>query len=96
MRTFQFRKGLDLPVAGAPAQTIHPARTARTVAVIGDDYVGLKPRLVIAEGDKVAAGAPLFAHKDTPDVQVVAPVGGRVEAGRLLVPHPALFNGARF
>ena len=32
------------------------------------------------EGDQVACGSPLFAHKDTPDVLVTSPVAGRVRA----------------
>jgi Na+-transporting NADH:ubiquinone oxidoreductase subunit A len=48
--------------------------------VLGADYLGLKPRLSVQEGDVVAAGAPLFAHKDTPDVFVTTPVSGRVRA----------------
>lgn len=78
MQTFHRKKGLDLPVTGAPDQTISDAAPVRQVAVLGADYLGLKPRLAVAEGDTVGAGAPLFAHKDTPEVQVVAPVSGRV------------------
>ncbi|MEO1475985.1 MAG: Na(+)-translocating NADH-quinone reductase subunit A [Pseudomonadota bacterium] len=76
----KLKKGLDLPVAGAPAQEIHDGPPIKTVAVLGADYVGLKPRLAVQEGDTVAAGAKIFAHKDTPDVAVVAPVSGRVKA----------------
>lgn len=47
---------------------------------MGDDYIGLKPRLAVAEGDVIARGAPVLAHKDTPDVQVTAPVSGRIQA----------------
>ena len=48
--------------------------------MLGSDYLGLKPRLAVQEGDVIAAGAPVFAHKDTADVQVVSPVSGRVKA----------------
>ncbi|WP_295453585.1 Na(+)-translocating NADH-quinone reductase subunit A [uncultured Pseudophaeobacter sp.] len=80
MRHYKLRKGLELPVAGAPAQEIHDGPAVRTVALLGSDYLGLKPRLAVQEGDVIAAGAPVFAHKDTPDVQVVSPVSGRVKA----------------
>ncbi|MEM0936283.1 MAG: Na(+)-translocating NADH-quinone reductase subunit A [Pseudomonadota bacterium] len=79
-RTFALKKGLTLPVLGAPEQRIHKGATTRTVAVLGGDYLGLKPRLAVDEGDVVAAGAPIFAHKDTPDVQVTSPVTGRIKA----------------
>ncbi len=65
---------------GAPEGGIQDAPPVTTVAVLGDDYIGLKPRLAVQEGDVVGAGAPIFAHKDTPDVQVTAPVTGRIKA----------------
>ena len=47
---------------------------------MGSDYLGLKPRLAVQEGDVVAAGTPVFANKDTAAAQVVSPVAGRVKA----------------
>jgi len=47
---------------------------------LGSDYLGLKPRLAVQEGDVVAAGTPVFANKDTAAAQVVSPVAGRVKA----------------
>jgi len=80
VQSFKLKKGLDLPVLGAPVQEISDERAIRTVAVLADDYVGLKPRLVVQEGDVVGAGAPVFFHKDTPQVMVTSPVSGRVTA----------------
>nr|WP_252727227.1 Na(+)-translocating NADH-quinone reductase subunit A [Paracoccus sp. C2R09] len=74
------RKGLDVPVQGAPEGGIENAQPVRTVAVLGQDYLGLKPRLAVQEGDTIAAGAPILAHKDTPRVQVTSPVSGRIKA----------------
>jgi len=54
--------------------------SVQTVAVLGDDYIGLKPRLSVAVDDIVVTGTPIFAHKDTPQVQIVSPVAGRVKA----------------
>ena len=80
MRSFKLTKGLDLPITGAPSQEIQVAPPPRTVAVLGSDYIGLKPRLSVEEGDAVGAGAEIFHHRDTPDVSVVAPVSGRIKA----------------
>lgn len=80
MQSFKLKKGLDLPVLGAPRQEIKETKETETVAVLAADYVGLKPRLVVQEGDVVGVGAPLFFHKDTPDVMVTAPASGRVKA----------------
>ncbi|MFC3613453.1 Na(+)-translocating NADH-quinone reductase subunit A [Lutimaribacter marinistellae] len=80
MQTFKLKKGLDLPVSGAPEQKIHPGPEFGTVAVLGADYVGLKPRMIAQEGDSVQRGAPLFAHKDAPEAMMVAPMTGKVVA----------------
>lgn len=81
MQHFALRKGLNLPITGAPVTDgIHEGAAVRTVALLGGDYIGLKPRISVSEGDVVAAGDPVFAHKDTMDVKVVAPVSGRIKA----------------
>ncbi|WP_298965955.1 Na(+)-translocating NADH-quinone reductase subunit A [uncultured Roseibium sp.] len=80
MQSYKLKKGLDLPVLGAPDQQISETRETSTVAVIAADYIGLKPRLLVKEGDVVALGAPLLFHKDTPDVMVASPASGRVKA----------------
>ena len=80
MKEYFLKKGLDLPIEGAAPGGKVEAAEVRTVGLIGDDYIGLKPRLAVAEGDVVGAGAPVFAHKDTPDAQVTAPVSGRIKA----------------
>lgn len=58
MQRYTLKKGLDVPVLGAPEGGIQDAPAVRTVAILGDDYIGLKPRLAVQEGDLVAAGAP--------------------------------------
>ncbi|MFY0618276.1 Na(+)-translocating NADH-quinone reductase subunit A [Shimia sp.] len=80
MQHFALKKGLNLPIAGAPGDGIHEGAAVKTVAVLGADYKGLKPRIAVAEGDVVGAGAPILAHKDTPEAKVVAPVTGRIKA----------------
>ncbi len=81
MQHFALKKGLNLPITGAPvSEEIHDGGAVSTVALLGGDYIGLKPRISVSEGDVVAAGDPVFAHKDSMDVKVVAPVSGRVKA----------------
>lgn len=80
MKTFNLRKGLDLPVTGAPEQTIHQGPAITSVAVLGPDYLGLKPRMLVQEGEDVQRGTPLFCHKDAEDAVMVAPMTGKVVA----------------
>ncbi|HAT85661.1 MAG TPA: NADH:ubiquinone reductase (Na(+)-transporting) subunit A [Rhizobiales bacterium] len=76
----KLKKGLDLPITGAPVQTIHEGPKITKVALSGRDFIGLKPKMMVAEGDKVKKGQPLFVHKESPDVNYVAPGGGTIVA----------------
>jgi len=51
-----------------------------TVGLLGDDYIGLKPRILVAEGEPVAAGTPILVNKDLEAANIVSPVPGRVRA----------------
>ena len=80
MRHVVLKRGLDLPITGEPAQRIDAARAAPSVALVGLDYIGLKPSMAVAEGDAVTLGQPLFTDKNNPDVRFVAPGTGTVSA----------------
>ncbi len=76
----KLKKGLDLPISGAPEQRIDRASECRSVALIGSDYIGLKPTMTVAEGDRVKAGQLLFEDKKTPGLRFTAPASGIVSA----------------
>ena len=73
-------KGLDIPIEAPPEQTIQDAPAVGSVALLGADYMGLRPTAVVREGTRVALGQPLFTHKDDPRVQYVSPGSGTVTA----------------
>jgi Na+-transporting NADH:ubiquinone oxidoreductase subunit A len=77
---FKIRRGLDLPVAGAPEQVVRDGPAVRTVAIVGNDYVGMKPTMLVREGDQVKLGQVLFEDKKTPGVRYTAPAAGVVAA----------------
>ena len=74
------RKGLRLPTAGEPEQSIETARMAHRVALLGEDYVGLRPTMHVAVGDDVRRGQLVFEDKKRPGVRFTAPGSGRVSA----------------
>lgn len=77
---FSIKKGLDLPINGAPEQTIDDAAQVSSVAILGRDYVGMKPTMLVSEGERVRLGDPLFEDKKTPGVIYTAPGCGIVES----------------
>lgn len=80
MSDVTIRRGLDLPFEGEPEQRIEDARAVSSVAIIGLDYIGLKPTMAVAEGDRVSLGQTLFTDKKYPQVRFVAPGSGTVTA----------------
>ena len=76
----KIKKGLDLPLAGAPASHIDAAPAPRSVALLGPDYIGLRPTMRVQEGETVRLGQVLFEDKKTPGVLYTAPASGIVRA----------------
>lgn len=76
----RIKRGLDLPITGAPMPCIEAGKSVRSVAVIGFDYHGMKPTMNVQVGDRVKLGQVLFFDKKTPGVQYTAPGAGVVSA----------------
>ena len=79
MNIFNLKKGLNIPVLGIPEQIIQGEKKPKSVAVLGPDYIGLKPKMLVSVGDKVKRGSPLFCHKDYPEISYVSPCKGKVK-----------------
>ncbi len=50
----------------------------KTVALLGDDYIGMRPTMAVSPGDVVKLGQTLFEDKKNPGVLFTAPAPGRV------------------
>jgi Na+-transporting NADH:ubiquinone oxidoreductase subunit A len=80
MREILLKKGLDVPIAGEPLQQIEGEHLPRSAALLGPDYVGMKPHFEVAVGDRVKLGQLLFTDKKTPGVRCTSPGAGTVKA----------------
>ncbi len=78
MAAHRIKKGLNLPIEGAPEQRIEDAAQPQRVALVASDYIGMKPTMHVQEGDTVQRGQLLFEDKKTPGVKFTAPAGGNV------------------
>ena len=77
MDTIKIRKGLDIKLKGHAELTTVEAEAGR-YAIMPDDFIGLLPRLLVAEGDKVKVGTPLLRDKHNDDIVIASPVSGTV------------------
>ena len=74
----KLKKGLDLPIEGAPKQEVSQGPNVTKVALIGDDVVGMKPTMAVKVGDKVKVGQLIFTDKKTVGVNYTSPASGEV------------------
>jgi len=72
------KKGLDIPIKGAAAQTTKKVIVPDVVAIKPTDFRGLVPKLLVREGDKVLAGTPVLADKMSQNILFTSPVSGTV------------------
>jgi Na+-transporting NADH:ubiquinone oxidoreductase subunit A len=78
MGLINIKRGLDVPIIGEAQQVISEGNIAKRVAILGDDYVGMKPTLTVREGDRVKIGQVVFTDKKMPQVKYTAPGAGKV------------------
>lgn len=76
----KIKKGLNVPIAGAPQHVVSEGNRVSQVAILGHDYVGMKPTMQVAVGDIVKLGQVLFTDKKMPDIKYTAPGAGKVVA----------------
>lgn len=74
------RRGLDLPLLGEPQQQIELGPRVTRVALVGEDYIGMKPTMLVAEGDSVLLGQAVMEDKKNPGVVFTSPAAGTVVA----------------
>ena len=80
MALHKIRRGLDLPITGAPQGGPEDGRQVSRVALMAADYIGLKPTMHVKVGDSVSRGQLLFEDKKTPGVRYTAIADGRIAA----------------
>ncbi len=74
------KQGLDLPITGNPEQVIHNGNAVTEVAVLGEEYMGMRPSMKVREGDVVKKGQVLFEDKKNAGVVFTAPASGVITA----------------
>jgi|YNPMSStandDraft_2_1061718.scaffolds.fasta_scaffold12941_1 Na+-transporting NADH:ubiquinone oxidoreductase subunit A len=79
-KVIRLKKGLNIPLSGKPEKNWINSETAKEVAICPDDFIGIVPKPLLKEGERVKAGEPIFYHKDKPEILVVSPVSGTLKA----------------
>ena len=77
-KVIKLRKGLDINLKGKATKETATVKCPGEYALVPDDFTGVKPKVVVKEGDVVKAGDALFVDKLHPEVKFVSPVSGTV------------------
>lgn len=80
IRKLETHKGLDISLVGKAEKRRSVLSPVGDCALVPDDFVGVVPKVVVKEGDRVLAGDALFVNKNFPDVKFASPVSGTVSA----------------
>lgn len=78
MTTHTIRKGFDIKIAGRPEPVIDDAPEPVLVGYEPREFLGIKPKLLVKEGEHVQTGAPLIQDRARPGLILRAPATGSV------------------
>ncbi len=76
-KLIKIKKGLDLNLKGRAENTLSEV-LVQSYAVKPTDYIGVTPKLMVKEGDRVMAGSPLFFAKHNEKILFTSPISGIV------------------
>ena len=77
-RVIKLSRGLDINLAGKAEKSKMTLKASGKYALCPASFEGVKPKVVVKEGDKVKAGDALFVNKEYPEVKFASPVSGTV------------------
>ncbi|OUW79820.1 MAG: hypothetical protein CBD77_01970 [bacterium TMED217] len=78
MPHINIKKGHNIRIAGKPEKEIADINNSATLAILPTDFKGVKPKLIVDQGDEVKIGSPLFFDKTKPDVKWASPGSGKI------------------
>ena len=81
MSAIKTKRGLNLPISGGlSSHEVVAGPPIKQVAILPQEAVGIKPRLLVEVGDAVQIGTPLVLDKRSEKVLFTAPTSGEIAA----------------
>ncbi|MDA9997351.1 NADH:ubiquinone reductase (Na(+)-transporting) subunit A [Gammaproteobacteria bacterium] len=74
------KKGLNLPISGHPDPVVSDTPTIHKAAILSNDFIGMKPTMLVKAGEKVKLGQKIIEDKKNPGVFFTSPCGGEVSS----------------
>ncbi|MBU1693243.1 MAG: Na(+)-translocating NADH-quinone reductase subunit A [Verrucomicrobia bacterium] len=79
MKIHRIKKGLDIPLVGAPEPIVADGPLAECITLYPNEFEGLKPRPLVKPGDTVRRGSILFYSKKLEALKFRSPAAGTVK-----------------
>ena len=79
MKNIVIKKGHDIKMSGVPLNMSFSEIPCSSVALMPNQFRGVKPKLMVSEGEKVKIGQALFFDKTKPDVKWASPANGIIK-----------------
>ena len=79
MKSIVLKKGHDIKISGLPVESNMISVNPKNICIMPSDFRGVKPKLIVKQGDKVKIGSPLFFDKTKPTVSWASPGSGIVK-----------------
>jgi Na+-transporting NADH:ubiquinone oxidoreductase subunit A len=77
-KNIKIKKGLDIRLEGEAEKVLIDGNRPAYVSVRPDDFIAMKPKVLVTAGTQVKAGTPLMFDKNNPEVMICSPVSGEV------------------
>ena len=74
------KNGLDVQIGGQPAASALDTKTVSSGALLGRDFLGVKPNILVEPGTRVQAGQAVIRDRHRQEILLTAPMGGTVAA----------------
>ncbi len=78
MNHISIKKGHNIKIRGCPDPEIITIPLPDKVSICPNQFRGVKPKLIVKEGDDVKIGSPLFFDKLKPQVMWPSPASGKI------------------
>ena len=78
MADIKIIKGHDIILKGSPRSEVVDLPKNSRVGVMPNEFDGIRPKLLVNEGDHVNVGSPLFIDRKHPEIQFLSPGSGTI------------------
>ncbi len=76
MSRIHLTRGHNLKINGTPNPIITDTPCPKEIKLIPDNFLGVKPKLLLKVGDNVKIGSKVYFDKKNPSVFFTSPVSG--------------------